>query len=274
MFIPFIFALVILVLVIYAIFDSRRKRYEKFVEENSVCIERIKEINTKYQFCNVSDLNEKKDYDNKKFYDNISCEDYLIYELQFKQKFVYEQIRNAKNNRTEYQKYEAEINSVTVRGEYKLPTGKYKIALLNSYEQKAYEKILKSPKTQFFARIILRRTDMNGRVFEEKYGEFDKEKVVFLIKRVNDKFGDFFRDREIWDAICRVERGKVSNKMRFAVYRRDGYRCRKCGRTDRHEDLEIDHIYPIAKGGKTTYDNLQTLCHKCNQKKSDKLDWM
>ena len=33
--------------------------------------------------------------------------------------------------------------------------------------------------------------------------------------------------------------------------------------------MDIDHIKPIAKGGKTTYDNLQTLCRRCNKEKGD-----
>ena len=35
--------------------------------------------------------------------------------------------------------------------------------------------------------------------------------------------------------------------------------------------LEIDHIIPVAKGGETVEDNLQTLCWKCNRAKSDKI---
>lgn len=54
----------------------------------------------------------------------------------------------------------------------------------------------------------------------------------------------------------------------IAIYERDGYRCRCCGR--RTKDLEIDHIVPISKGGKSTYDNLQTLCKRCNKLKGTK----
>ncbi len=38
-----------------------------------------------------------------------------------------------------------------------------------------------------------------------------------------------------------------------------------------NEHLEIDHIVPHAKGGKSTYRNLQLLCQKHNRMKSDKL---
>lgn len=94
---------------------------------------------------------------------------------------------------------------------------------------------------------------------------------LFLIRDLNDKRGKFYNREYIWNAICRVERGKVTNKMRFAVYDRDGWRCRKCGR--KTNDLEVDHIYPIAKGGKTTFDNLQTLCHRCNVKKGANIEY-
>jgi 5-methylcytosine-specific restriction endonuclease McrA len=34
--------------------------------------------------------------------------------------------------------------------------------------------------------------------------------------------------------------------------------------------LEVDHIKPISKGGKTVLNNLQTLCMDCNRGKSNK----
>lgn len=34
-----------------------------------------------------------------------------------------------------------------------------------------------------------------------------------------------------------------------------------------------DHIVAVAHGGKTTYNNAQLLCRRCNMEKSDSLDW-
>ena len=54
--------------------------------------------------------------------------------------------------------------------------------------------------------------------------------------------------------------------------KRDNYKCRICGASQ--EDgarLHVDHIIPIAKGGKSVMSNLQTLCESCNMGKSDKL---
>ena len=41
-----------------------------------------------------------------------------------------------------------------------------------------------------------------------------------------------------------------------------GERCANCGL---EEDLALDHVIPIARGGLSTLDNLQLLCAECNR---------
>ncbi|KKU76575.1 MAG: HNH endonuclease domain protein [Parcubacteria group bacterium GW2011_GWA2_47_64] len=65
----------------------------------------------------------------------------------------------------------------------------------------------------------------------------------------------------------------IPMSMRIRVLDRDNFRCVFCGRspaTDLGIKLHIDHIVPFSKGGKTTLENLQTLCQECNLGKSDK----
>lgn len=57
--------------------------------------------------------------------------------------------------------------------------------------------------------------------------------------------------------------------MRFLSIKETAIGVAFAGRSDRFADLEIDHIKPIAKGGKSTPDNLQTLCRRCNRMKGD-----
>ena len=57
---------------------------------------------------------------------------------------------------------------------------------------------------------------------------------------------------------------QVSNETREAVFERDGNRCLKCGSSN---DLSIDHVVPLSKGGDNNTDNLQTLCKTCNSSK-------
>lgn len=65
----------------------------------------------------------------------------------------------------------------------------------------------------------------------------------------------------------------VPLKDRWAVLKNDRYRCRKCGASpssDHNVELEVDHIVPVASGGKNDLANLQTLCRNCNQGKKDR----
>jgi hypothetical protein len=64
-------------------------------------------------------------------------------------------------------------------------------------------------------------------------------------------------------------REPVPPKMRFEVLHRDAFRCRYCGRSANDgARLHLDHIVPVARGGRTEPDNLITSCDTCNFGKS------
>lgn len=60
----------------------------------------------------------------------------------------------------------------------------------------------------------------------------------------------------------------ISRDVRQTVWRRYGGRCADCNADDY---LEFDHIIPVAKGGSNSEANVQLLCRRCNNKKSDKI---
>lgn len=71
-----------------------------------------------------------------------------------------------------------------------------------------------------------------------------------------------------------AQRRAMTNDLREAIKKRDNYTCCLCGNSVFNEPnllLEVDHIIPISKGGKTEASNLQTLCWRCNRIKSDNL---
>ena len=65
------------------------------------------------------------------------------------------------------------------------------------------------------------------------------------------------------------DRKPTSKRMRFEVFKRDNFECQYCGSKPPKVPLEIDHIIPVSKNGKTTKDNLITACFDCNRGKSN-----
>lgn len=62
----------------------------------------------------------------------------------------------------------------------------------------------------------------------------------------------------------------IPKKIRFEVFKRDGFRCAYCGASVEDPDviLEVDHIHPKAKGGTDDIDNYITSCKTCNRGKA------
>lgn len=258
------------VLAVILLLQARHKKYTSFILENSLCLKQLTELNNRYTFYSDINLNQNHTYDNENFFNDISCQDFLIYQLQFIKKDVVDQIEKIRINERLYDKYLEEIATIKQSGQFQTNAGKLKVEKLLILEKKLIEEQIYHPIIQFILTVTLYCSTINGQIYNSKSKDFFDNDVLSLIARLNKKRGTYFTDREIWNAICRVERGKVSNKMRFSIYARDGYRCCRCGASGRFVQLEIDHIIPIAKGGKSTYDNLQTLCHNCNVEKGDK----
>ncbi len=63
------------------------------------------------------------------------------------------------------------------------------------------------------------------------------------------------------------KREHISYKLRFEILRRDNHTCQYCGNKAPNVRLEIDHIIPVCKGGKTHILNLITSCYDCNRGK-------
>lgn len=66
-----------------------------------------------------------------------------------------------------------------------------------------------------------------------------------------------------------IEPQILTRDMKAQVLMRDNYTCLCCGKSMRKGvSLEVDHIIPVAMGGRSAVSNLQTLCKQCNALKS------
>lgn len=94
----------------------------------------------------------------------------------------------------------------------------------------------------------------------------NEENITELIRQLENRLTN--------EALAKEQRALMTTKLRLKIKERDNYTCCQCGNSLAAEPnllLEVDHIIPIAKGGLTQEDNLQTLCWKCNRSKGSKI---
>lgn len=93
-----------------------------------------------------------------------------------------------------------------------------------------------------------------------------EETIVALIQKLEDKL--------TFSAFAKEQRSLMTSKLRQMIKERDRFTCQFCGNSTSKGPnllLEIDHKIPVAKGGLTEENNLQTLCWRCNRTKGSRL---
>jgi 5-methylcytosine-specific restriction endonuclease McrA len=68
-----------------------------------------------------------------------------------------------------------------------------------------------------------------------------------------------------------VRRNTKARFTKFNLHLRDLYTCQYCEKQLERSHLTVDHVIPLSKGGKTTWNNIVTACGPCNSRKGDKL---
>ena len=111
-----------------------------------------------------------------------------------------------------------------------------------------------------------------------------KEETVIALKEVHNLKAHKFKEiddasmelvnlgKREWDpevvkrrsSVTETNTRYVPKQVKAFVWSRDKWKCQNCGST---KAIELDHIQPFAKGGKTTEENLRLLCRNCNQRK-------
>lgn len=69
------------------------------------------------------------------------------------------------------------------------------------------------------------------------------------------------------------ERQKPKTVVRFSktnLFLRDGWQCQYCGCGVDRRIATVDHVHPVSKGGRTTFDNCVTACGPCNTAKGSR----
>ena len=99
----------------------------------------------------------------------------------------------------------------------------------------------------------------------------NSDSIDSVLSSENDTIQEDAADKKIKH---KTKRG-ISDRLRFRILMRDGFTCKKCGRSPMKEqgvELHIDHIIPWSKGGETIPENLETKCKECNLGKGNAFD--
>ena len=138
---------------------------------------------------------------------------------------------------------------------------------------------------------------------QPKYGELHKSVSRFSVSTYENRFGTWRKALEAFvsyineneeDETLNEDSGKpeiqeyyeiakpkhktkreISERLRFKILLRDGFRCQSCGRSPIKSpgiELHIDHKIPYSKGGETIPENLVTKCKECNLGKGNLLE--
>lgn len=140
--------------------------------------------------------------------------------------------------------------------------------------------IMENDESGFYSRLGFANVDESMLTIEYKFSYTSKGGMAqrsFTVPMTEETIVELIKTQEsklTAKAFAKEQRALMTKKLREFIKKRDDYTCCNCGNSTYKEPnllLEIDHIIPVAKGGCTVEDNLQTLCWKCNRTKSDKI---
>lgn len=60
-------------------------------------------------------------------------------------------------------------------------------------------------------------------------------------------------------------RSMISNNVRTSVYEKSGHMCAICGRPLEYNEMTVDHILPLSRGGENSAENYAAVCEECNK---------
>ena len=259
---------------IYAVHELKKRIHEKhvqFVIENSQLLKKIDELNAKYHFHVISDPYVYREVlTSKTAYDKTKIGDVLDTVLSSREIYIRQYIEWANENKIRYRMYCNEYERIMQENDtsatyYKENTFFAEIEYGLCLDKK--DRATNSVVVTFFMKVIKQYTSPQGRNHYEDSRTYTAEHLLTEMDRLRYQKE---HQREA-SAQRSAERAKMTDSLRYDILRRDGFKCCICGATA--EDgikLHVDHIKPVAKGGKTEKSNLRTLCDRCNHGKGAK----
>lgn len=263
-----VFAVIVTIVVLteYLIRSYTRKQYA-IVKRISEKAKQVRLLNGRYNFYTLYKDERFIHHrtNNKKSYDRTNYNDVILVHLENNYDFLMTDLKKAYKNFSIYKDYMRDFNNIdVVTPDEFLENEKITRKKFDKYEEK-YIKEIKVTDPHFIEiDIEIYYISPRGRNHYTKYATYNLFDLIKLAKQLTEKTK--------YKSNAAYERSLMTESMRYDILKRDGFRCQICGASAKDGALlHVDHIIPVAKGGKTTKNNLQTLCSRCNSGKSDKL---
>lgn len=253
------------------VFIVINNKIKKKVLSSSAKIRALQQLNSQVKFHNVQKtFSFHKHYDNKRSYLRIEPAYLMMARLKKNIDFFAEYIAKIKENRETDAKYKEKIKEI-LNSEDSVDYSSLKISpkTFKKYEEKLFSQRIIAPVTSCVCKVTITYTSPKGKVNLSKSNLFDFDEMFACFESISRAT----MDNKTYSKLVLVERGEVSDSMRYDIMQRDNFKCVICGASAQTgARLHVDHIVPVSKGGKSIPSNLRTLCERCNVGKSDKME--
>lgn len=141
----------------------RNRKYVDFVNEHSLAIRAIKELNSKYQFIPIYPLIYKNCYDSTRNFEKVSCKDYLIYQFHLDTLGVRRIIKSRNNNISKEIDYKSKVDLTKDKlGNFDVSIEDLNEEKLRNIESIVFNDLIEKVNTDFYAEVHLYLT--RGRI--------------------------------------------------------------------------------------------------------------
>lgn len=257
-------------IILFIVYIYRQIKKKNYIRENGYYYNKVVELNNKYKFENYRKKITIHHYTkSKKTLANLDFDNVILYYIENNIGMFDDNYHILKKNKELYSKYyEDFVNIIEKKHEYTdeiVDKKTFKdIDHFIKFEQKMINKIKIKDNFKLLVHVLATYTSPKGRNSYYKTGDYN-------FYNIENCYEQLERKKE-YQISSQFQRSLMTDSLRYNILKRDNFRCQICGATASDgAKLHVDHIIPVSKGGKTTPDNLQTLCERCNMGKSNKL---
>lgn len=250
--------------------QKREAKRTEFIKENSNLLSEEAKLNQSYINSFDFDVAPKFGFarvlNSKQQFDHFNASSYVYSRVSELPKVYESQIAKARGNGQVFAGYQAKLDQLRENAlpPVNIPNRLFKSTeQYNAYEYRLFVASMLAPTTDISFSVQYSYTSPKGRNCYRATKNFTQADVALML----DSHAHQTREKDF----AQRQRDLVTPSLRYDVMKRDHFRCCLCGRSSKDgAKLEVDHIIPVSKGGRTTMDNLQTLYWDCNRGKSNK----